>query len=133
MNTYAERHQKLIKRAQLLGHDTVKVAAGWVLKTLPGASGVNMALGLLALLDPSSRFMDKALQLRYLSAEALAFLQSSLDLAYILQSIPHQTEDDVERMRFSEIKRVTLFYFISFGGWDGQLNGVMMHAEYGGR
>ncbi|XP_026191273.1 uncharacterized protein LOC34619717 [Cyclospora cayetanensis] len=94
-----QEHESLIERARLLGSAVVKVAAGWVLKTA-GAAGVNMALGLLALLDTSGTYIDKALQLQYLTAEALAFLNSSLDLGYLLMHLPEQTPADVKAMRF---------------------------------
>ncbi|KAL8269663.1 hypothetical protein Esti_006418 [Eimeria stiedai] len=96
-----KQHECLVKRARLLGPQVTKVAAGWVLKVAAGASGVNMALGLMALHDTSGIHMEKALQLRYLTSEALAFLESSLDLAYILMHAPQQTKEDVETMRFS--------------------------------
>ncbi|KAL8426366.1 hypothetical protein Efla_002984 [Eimeria flavescens] len=95
------QHESLVKRARLLGPEVTKVAAGWVLKAAAGASGVNMALGLLGLHDTSGRFMEKALQLRYLTSEALTFLESSLDLAYILMHAPQQTKDDVTTMRIN--------------------------------
>lgn len=96
----SEEHAKLIERAKVLGKDVVKVAAGWILKTA-GGSGISMALGLLALHDTAGTFSDKALQLRYLTSEALAYLSSSLDLAYILKNLPPQTRKDAEMMRFS--------------------------------
>ncbi|KAL8441612.1 hypothetical protein Emag_007013 [Eimeria magna] len=95
-----KQHDSLVKRARQLGPQVTKVAAGWVLKAAAGASGVNMALGLMALHDTSGKYMEKALQLRYLTSEALAFLDSSLDLAYILMHAPQQTKEDVETMRF---------------------------------
>ncbi|CDJ57471.1 hypothetical protein, conserved [Eimeria maxima] len=95
-----EEHAKLIERAKVLGKDVVKVAAGWILKTA-GGSGISMALGLLALHDTAGTFSDKALQLRYLTSEALAYLSSSLDLAYILKNLPPQTRKDAEMMRFN--------------------------------
>ncbi|CDJ47884.1 hypothetical protein EBH_0018220 [Eimeria brunetti] len=95
-----EEHAKLIERAHLLGKEVVKVAAGWVLKTA-GSSGISMALGLLALHDTGGAFTDKALQLRYLTSEALAFLSSSLDLAYVLKNLPQQTQREAELLRFS--------------------------------
>ncbi|CDJ29800.1 LOW QUALITY PROTEIN: uncharacterized protein EMH_0052810 [Eimeria mitis] len=95
-----EEHGKLIERARLLGKEVVKVAAGWILKTA-GGTGITMALGLLALHDTGGIFTDKALQLRYLTSEALAYLNSSLDLAYVLKNLPPQTKRDAELMRFS--------------------------------
>lgn len=93
-----------MKRAKALGQATVKIAAGWVLKAA-GGSGIGMALGLLALQDVSGRFVDKALQLRYLTSEALTFLNSSLDLAYIIKHLPPQTPRDAEMLRFSKCLR----------------------------
>lgn len=93
-----------MNRAHLLGSDVLKVAAGWVLKVAAGSSGINMALGLLGLKDTSGRFMEKALQLRYLSSEALEFLNSSLDLAFILRHAPQQSNEEVKLMRFGELK-----------------------------
>ncbi|KAL8454435.1 hypothetical protein Emed_000156 [Eimeria media] len=96
-----KQHESLVKRARELGPQVTKVAAGWILKAAAGASGVNMALGLLALHDTSGKYMEKALQLRYLTSEGLAFLESSLDVAYLLMHAPQQTKEDVETMRFS--------------------------------
>lgn len=98
---FTEQHAALIERAKVLGSDAVRVAAGWVLK---GASGVlgayNMSLGLLGLLDSSGKYTDKVLQLRYLSAEALSFLTSTLDLAYLLIHLPPQKKGDINTLRF---------------------------------
>ncbi|OEH77475.1 hypothetical protein cyc_02950 [Cyclospora cayetanensis] len=87
----------------------------------PGAAGVNMALGLLALLDTSGTYIDKALQLQYLTAEALAFLNSSLDLGYLLMHLPEQTPADVKAMRFltDAIRRVEAFLTGISKGMEG--------------
>lgn len=87
-----------------------------------------MALGLLALLDTSGMYMDKALQLRYLSSEALAFLDSSLDLAYILMNAPEQKPKDISLMRFSKAN------FSGFGGHSCALwltcSSLWLHGKY---
>ena len=111
-----EEFARLTERAQVLGTDVTKVAAGWVLKT-SGSAGIPMALGLLALHDTAGAFADKALQLRFLSTDALTYLISALDMAYLLKHLGPQTPSDIELMRFCASLYTGIMISFWFARW----------------
>lgn len=98
--TFPDEYKRLKSRIEALPVETVEAAAGWSLRYMSeGKGGTDLAVAMLALKSPEAGQLSRALQLSLASVEVLAFLNTSLSVARVIEYLDRASPEDLAQLR----------------------------------